>query len=54
MILTKKIFDVQEYHRDSISDITLWTYAKYGQKVLFHECAKSAYFCSASSVSDNK
>ena len=39
----------------TVLDINLWTYiCKICTKSAFYECSKSAYFQTASSVSDNK
>ena len=39
--------------KTTILDISYWTFAKYGKKVLFRELAKSAYSRSATSIHKN-
>ena len=52
MILSNYFREIYKFFQTTILDINLWTYVKYGQKVLFRERAKSAYFRSASSDSN--
>ena len=55
-IKSELVFDTisKNIRSSTILDINSWTYAKYFQKVIFRERAKSAYFRSASSDKDSK